>query len=145
MHILLLALLGLPMSPPDSFEQLRQEWTQYLHAKRVDACVALYAPAAVFIQPDGSRVEGTTALRQLYRKVTSTFDSSLVFSSERVETSGNLAYDSGTYTETLIIRTTGKSMQMKGSYLTIYRKGKDASWKIVEQMWTGMAGNGQSR
>ena len=145
MCILLVALLALVMSPPDSFEQLRREWAEDVHEKRVEASVALYTPEAVFIQPDGSRVQGTTAIRELYRKVTSTYNSSLKFSSERVETSGNLAYDSGTYTETLVTRATGKSMQMKGSYLTIYRKGKDTSWKIVEQMWTGMAADAQSR
>jgi ketosteroid isomerase-like protein len=28
-------------------------------------------------------------------------------------------------------------MYSKGSYLTVYRKQKDGSWKIVEQVWTG--------
>ncbi|MFZ0503830.1 MAG: hypothetical protein WAM44_08965, partial [Chthoniobacterales bacterium] len=71
------------------------------------------------------------------QKITSTFDSDLNFSSERVETSKDLAYDSGTYTETLVTRATGKSMLTKGSYLTVYRRGKDGNWKIVEQAWIG--------
>ena len=140
MCILLLALFALPMSPLDSFDQLRSEWAQDLHEKRVADSVALYTPDAVFVQRDGSRVEGTTAIRDLYQKVTSTFDSTLSFSSERVDTCGNLAYDSGTYTETLITRATDKSMQMKGSYLTLYRKEKDTSWKIVEQDVDGGSG-----
>jgi ketosteroid isomerase-like protein len=97
----------------------------------------LYAPDAAFIQPDGARVKGSAAIRRLYEKVTSTFDSNLNFLSERVEISGDLAYDSGTYTETLVTRTTHKSILSKGSYLTIYRRGKDGNWKIVEQMWAG--------
>ena len=145
MYILLAAFFALAMSPPDSFEHLRQQWAQDLREKHVEASVALYTPEAVFIQPDGSRVTGTEALRRLYDKITSTFDSSLKFSSEHVETSGNLTYDSGTYTETLVTRGTGKSIQMKGSYLTIYRKVEDGAWKIVEQMWTGTADSGQSR
>jgi ketosteroid isomerase-like protein len=138
MRALLLILIVLPqVSAADPFEKLRQEWAHDLHEKRLEASTALYAPDAVFIQPDGARVKGSAAIRRLYEKVTSTFDSSLNFSSERVEISGDLAYDSGRYTETLVMRATHKSILNKGSYLTIYRKGKDGNWKIVEQMWAG--------
>jgi ketosteroid isomerase-like protein len=138
MRSLLLILIVLPqVAPADPFEKLRQEWARDLHEKRVEASTAFYAADAVFIQPDGARVKGSAAIRSLYEKVTSTFDSSLNFSSDRVELSGDLAYDSGTYTETLVTRATHKSILSKGSYLTIYRRGKDGKWKIVEQMWAG--------
>lgn len=138
MRGLLVILILLPqLAAADPFEKLRQEWARDLHEKRLKASTALYAPDAVFIQPDGARVKGSAAIRRLYEKVTSTFDSSLNFSSERVEISGDLAYDSGTYTETLVTRATHKSMLSKGSYLTIYRRGKDGNWRIAEQMWAG--------
>jgi ketosteroid isomerase-like protein len=138
MRSLLLVLIVLPrMAAADPFEKLRQEWTRDLHEKRVEASTALYSPDAVFIQPDGTRVEGLTAIYNLYKKITAIFDSDLNFSSKRAEISRDLAYDSGTYTETLVTRATGKSMLTKGSYLTVYRRGKDGSWKIVEQAWTG--------
>jgi ketosteroid isomerase-like protein len=131
---LLFLLLAAQAQP---FAGLREQWARDLHDKNVDASVALYAPNAVFIQPDGTRVQGTAAIRDLYRKVTSTFDSTLVFSPREIEASGDLAYDSGTYTETLVTRATGQQMQMAGSYLTVYRGSKAAGWKIVEQVWTG--------
>jgi ketosteroid isomerase-like protein len=138
MRRLLLILIVLPqVAAADPFEKLRQEWVRDLHEKRVEASTALYAPHAVFIQPDGARVKGSAAIRRLYEKVTSTFDSSLNFSSDRVEISGELAYDSGTYTETLLTRATHKSILSQGSYLTIYRRGKDGNWRIVQQMWAG--------
>jgi ketosteroid isomerase-like protein len=138
MRRLLLILILLPqLAAADQFEKLRQEWARDLHEKRLEASNALYAPDAVFIQPDGARVKGSAAIRRLYEKVTSTFDSSLNFSSERVEISGDLAYDSGTYTETLVMRASHKSILSKGSYLTIYRRSKGRNWKIVEQMWAG--------
>jgi uncharacterized protein (TIGR02246 family) len=138
MRKLLLIVIVLPqVAAADPFEKLRQEWARDLHEKRLEASTALYSPDAVFIQPDGARVKGSAAIRRLYEKVTSTFDSNLNFSSERVKISGDLAYDSGTYTETLLTRATHKSMLSKGSYLTIYRRGKDGNWKIAEQMWAG--------
>ncbi len=138
MRSLFLFLILLPqLAAADPFQKLRQEWTRDLHEKRVAASTALYSPDGVFIQPDGTRVKGSTAIYNLYQKITSTFDSDLNFSSERVETSKDLAYDSGTYTETLVTRATGKSMLTKGSHLTVYRRGKNGNWKIVEQAWTG--------
>jgi ketosteroid isomerase-like protein len=90
------------------FAQLREQWTQNLREKKIEASLAEYAADAEFIQPDGGRVRGTDALHKLYETITATFDSDLVFDSQRVETSGHLAYDSGTYRETLIARANGK-------------------------------------
>lgn len=136
MQWLLLFVLVLQSGSGDPFGNLRREWAQDLHEKRVDASVALYAPDATFIKQDGSRVHGTAALRDLYRMITSSFDSDLTFASQRVENSGNLAYDSGTYKETLVTRASGRTQHMSGSYLTVYRREKDR-WVIVEQVWTG--------
>jgi len=119
------------------FTPLRQEWAQNLREKKIDASVIEYAADGEFIQPDGGRVRGTEALRKLYETITATFDSDLVFDSERVETSGDLAFDSGTFREVLTTRATGKRLFSTGSYLTVYRRDSSHGWLIVEQVWTG--------
>jgi len=108
----------------------------------VDASIAEYAADAEFLQPGGQRVKGSDALRKLFENITKTFDSDLTFTPERVETSGDLTYDSGTYRETLVTRATGTRMESRGSYLTVYRRGKDGAWLIVEQVWTGVPAEG---
>jgi ketosteroid isomerase-like protein len=120
-----------------AFEQLRIAWAHNLRDKKIDESVAAYAPDAEFLQPDGSRVRGAAALRKLYESITATYNSDLTFQSLRVESSGSLAYDSGTYSETLIDRATAKPQISKGSYLTIYRRSAGGGWLIVEQVWTG--------
>jgi len=134
--VLMLA-MALQSSGDDGFARLREEWARNLHQKRVDASVAEYAPDAEFIEEDGQRVKGTAALKQLYETITKTFDSDLTFTSVRVEVSGDLAYDSGTYQETLVTRASGARQNMRGSYLTVYRRGKAGAWLIVQQVWTG--------
>jgi peptidoglycan-N-acetylglucosamine deacetylase len=119
------------------FVPLRQEWAQNLREKKIEASVAEYAADGEFIQPDGGRVRGTEALRKLYETITTTFDSDLVFDSQRVETSGDLAFDSGTFREVLTMRATGKRLFSTGSYLTVYRREAGGSWLIVQQVWTG--------
>jgi ketosteroid isomerase-like protein len=126
--------------PNDPFAALRDQWAKDLHAKHVDDSLAQYAPDADFISDTG-RTHGMAALRQLFQTITATFDSGLTFTSQRVEISGDLAYDSGTYKETLLTRATGKTQHMAGDYLTVYRRTKAANgnavWFIVEQIWTG--------
>jgi ketosteroid isomerase-like protein len=117
--------------------QLRQEWARNLHDKKVDASVAAYDPDAEFLQPDGNCVRGTAALHKLFASITATYDSDLIFNSQRFEASGNLAYDSGTYRETLIVQATRKPQLSTGSYLTVYRRNRSGAWLIVEQAWMG--------
>ena len=136
-----LLLLAFQMTTPDPFAGLRTQWEQDLHAKRIDDAVAQYAADADFIS-DAGRTHGTAAIRELYKNITSTFDSDLTFISQKVEISGDLAYDSGTYKETLVTRASGKTQHMAGDYLTVYRRTKvgthgNAVWLIVEQVWTG--------
>ena len=116
---------------------MREQWIQNLREKKIEASVAEYAPDGEFIQPDGTRIQGTDAIHKLYETITATFDSDLVFDSQRVEASGDLAYDSGTYREALIVRASGKRQQSQGSYLTVYRRSSAGAWLIVEQVWTG--------
>jgi len=145
MHLLLFLFLALqaPAAPPraaDPFAALRDQWAKDLHAKHIDDSLAQYADDADFIS-DAGRTHGMPALRQLFQTITATMDSDLAFTSERVEISGDLAYDSGTYRETLITRATGNAQHASGDYLTVYRRTQapngNAVWLIVEQVWTG--------
>ena len=119
------------------FAELRDAWSRNLRDKQIDASVAEYAADGEFIQPDGTRVRGTEAVHKLYETITATFDSDLAFNSQRVESSGDLAYDSGTFREVLTLRASGKRLFSTGSYLTAYRRDKDGKWLITEQVWTG--------
>jgi ketosteroid isomerase-like protein/peptidoglycan/xylan/chitin deacetylase (PgdA/CDA1 family) len=120
-----------------TFAQLREQWARNLHEKRVEDSVAEYTTDAEFIEPDASRVRGTAALHQLFDGITKFYDSDLTFYSWHVEVSGDLAYDSGTYRESLVLRSTGEHQHSSGSYLTTYRRDKDGHWLITEQLWTG--------
>jgi len=132
-----------PMEPP--FAALRQVWAQCLHAKSVDAIAALYTEDGVFLDPSGQRFAGRSAIKDLMRKVTQTFDSTIQLTSLSAERSGALAYDSGTFTETLVDRSTGSTIHASGSYLQILRRGDDGRWRIAHQVWTGTEPKPQDR
>jgi ketosteroid isomerase-like protein len=67
-----------------------------------------------------------------------TFDSDLTLHSRNLEASGDLAYDSGDFEETLTNRASGAKIASKGSYIIIYKRQAGGTWQIVQQVWTGI-------
>jgi ketosteroid isomerase-like protein len=115
----------------------RDAWVRDLHDKQLEPILKFYAPDAAFLQPSGDRITGATALRNLFHNIMATFDSSLTLRSLKLETSGDLAYDSGEFVETLTNIATGAKISSKGSYIIIYKRQASGAWQIVQHVWTG--------
>lgn len=69
------------------------------------------------------------AQQQLRNSKDANFDVS--FSSDKIETSGDLAYSRGRFTEKHS-DAANKPVSTSGSYITVYKKQADGSWKVVE-------------
>jgi ketosteroid isomerase-like protein len=123
----------------DDIARLREQWVKELHDKQLDEIIAHYAPDAAFLSPAG-RFTGPAAIRGLFKNVMDTVTSELRMHSLVTESSGDLAYDSGSYSETLVPVKGGPDQQFQGDYLTVFRRQKDGKWLIIQQVWT-FAGN----
>ncbi len=116
---------------------LTQQWVGYWNAKNLNATLTLYAPEPTFLPTSGERWEGTGAIRKNFARLLKRFDPRLTMQSIKSETSGNLAYDSGSFDEVLAPAKGGKAIRAKGHYLFVFqRKSKRSGWKILEQVWT---------
>ena len=128
-------------APQDStlatLAKIREAWVQDLRTKQLEPILKFYAPDAAFLQPTGDRISGSAALRTLFQTIMATFDSDLTLHSQNLETSGDLAYDSGDFQETLTVIATGAKIATKGSYIIIYKRQPNGSWQIVQHVWTG--------
>jgi ketosteroid isomerase-like protein len=118
--------------------KIRDSWVQDLHTKQLDPILKFYAPDAVFLQPTGDRIAGSAALRALFQNIMSTFDSDLTLHSQNLEASGDLAYDSGDFLESLTNIATGAKISSKGSYIIIFKRKPRGSWQIIQQVFTGV-------
>lgn len=116
----------------------REDWVTALHTKQLDSILNFYAADGAFLQPSGERITGAAALRNLFQTIMTMFNSDLILHSLNLETSGDLAYDSGDFEENLTNIATGAKIASKGSYVTIYKRQASGSWKIVQQVWTGI-------
>jgi ketosteroid isomerase-like protein len=117
--------------------KIREAWIQDLRAKQLEPILKFYASDAVFLQPNGDRIAGAAALRSLFQNIMATYNSDLALHSQNLETSGDLAYDSGDFQETLTTIATGTKITSKGSYLMIFKHGSEGSWQIIQHAWMG--------
>jgi ketosteroid isomerase-like protein len=121
----------------EAIAKLREAWVQDLHTKQLEPILKFYAADAAFLQPDGERITGSAALRTLFQTIMATFNSDLTLHSQNLEASGDLAYDSGDFQETLTNIATGAKINSKGSYVIIYKLQANGAWQIVQHVWTG--------
>ncbi len=115
---------------------LSQQWAGYWNAKNLNAVMMLYAPEPVFHPTVGPTWEGAIAIRKSFAGLLKDFEPNITLHSVRSETSGTLAYDSGTYDETIARVKGGAPIKARGSYLFLFQRQKRGDWKILEQTWT---------
>ena len=123
-------------SAEGAIAKVREEWAKDLYAKRLDQIAMLYAPDGVFLAPGVERITGRPAIRDLCKNAMETYTSNMSLRSIAMEISGNLAYDSGDYRETVVTTADGVSKNLRGNYLMVFKHQADGQWLILEQVWT---------
>ncbi|HET7605435.1 MAG TPA: DUF4440 domain-containing protein [Sphingomicrobium sp.] len=108
---------------------------QDFKAKDREALAAHYADDAYFVAP-GVTADGSTEIRKVFANASTDSAFNVTFSSDKVVVgaSGDLAYSRGKFTEKYTDSKTGKVMTGSGTFLTVYKKQPDGSWKIVEDV-----------
>jgi ketosteroid isomerase-like protein len=115
----------------DAIKADEKKWNDDFHAKNVDALLAHYAPDAVAVFPGAPSVTGD-GLRKTYEDAVKDANFDVSFSSDKIDASGDLAYSRGHFTEKYTDPNTKAAASNGGSYITVYKKQADGSWKVVE-------------
>jgi ketosteroid isomerase-like protein len=127
-----------PKDIQDSIRAQEAQWQKDYAAKDVNALAGHYADDAALANP-GDRTATTDVDR---RKGLAAFVSDpnlkVTFAADKVDVaqSGDLAYSRGQYSLTMTDKATGKPATSGGTYLTVYKKQSDGSWKAVEDFST---------
>lgn len=110
-----------------------QKWNQQFKAKDLEAVIGHYADDAHFVA-DGVVADGATTIRKAFSTAMADAYFGLTFASDKVDVSdsGDLAYSRGHFTEKHEDQKTTQIVTTSGSYVTVYRKQQDGSWKAVE-------------
>lgn len=112
------------------------QWAEYWRLKQLDQIVSLYAPDAVFLTGTGDRINGRKAIRSVFEKAMAAHTSDLTPRSLVTEVSGNLAYDSGEYSETVTPASGVARTELKGNYVIVFKRQRNGKWLIIEHVWT---------
>ena len=123
-----------PASVKQAIQADQAKWSKQFKNKDTEALVGHYADDAYFVAPGVAGTEGSTPIRQIYADASTdpAFDVQLSVTKVDVAASGDMAYARGKFTEKYTDKKTGKVMTDSGSYLTVYKKQDDGSWKAVE-------------
>ena len=103
-------------------------------SKDLEGLLGHYADDAYFVAPGVKPANGSTEIRKAYADGTSDPNFAVSFASDKIEVSGSgdMAYARGRFTEKYTDPKTHKAMTDSGSYLTVYKKQADGSWKVME-------------
>jgi ketosteroid isomerase-like protein len=109
-------------------------WEKDYQARDVDKAVAHYSNDAAVANPGMALASDEVSRKMAISQFLSDPSMKVTFASDRVGVaqSGEMAYTRGHYAIESIDPKTGKFKSETGSYLTVWKKQADGSWKAVE-------------
>jgi uncharacterized protein (TIGR02246 family) len=123
-----------PAAIANTIKADEKKWNDQFKAKDQEALLAHYADDAFFVAPGAPAANGSTEIAKAYAQGLADHYFSLSFQSDKVDVaaSGDLAYSRGHFTESHQDPKSHQIVTESGSYLTVYKKQPDGSWKAVE-------------
>lgn len=111
-------------------------WGKVFASKDLENTLDMYAEDAVVFPPGGPALGAKEDRRKLWATVYSTpgLSMSLTTVSVHAARSGELAYETGSFTETANDKR-GRPVTTKGKYLVVWKKQADGKWKAAVDFW----------
>jgi ketosteroid isomerase-like protein len=113
-----------------------KKWSDEFQAKpkNLDALVAHYADDAYFVAGGIKPANGIAEIRSAYAEGLKDPNFNFTFAADKVEVaqSGDLAVARGRFTESYTDPETDKAKSGDGSFITVYKKQADGSWKVID-------------
>ena len=131
---------GSPQAPTDgqtnadAINRLAEEMLAAFEAKDSAKVNTYYAPGAVIATPGRPAAKDGRAVTRAIKDDIADPNLKISVSNEKTEVagSGDLAYRRGSFKITTTNPQTKQAEQSEGTYLAVFRKQADGSWKIVE-------------
>ena len=119
-----------------ALRDLDAQWSAAAGAKDLDKTVSYYAEDAIVMPPNAAIATTKEAIRGAWKEMLTSPGAAISWTATKVEVakSGDLAYVSGTYEETMT-DASGKPVKDRGKYVEIFKKQADGTWKVVADIW----------
>jgi ketosteroid isomerase-like protein len=116
--------------------QLSARFARNANARDVDALVRdFYASDAVLLPPNAPQMAGTDAIKAFWKGLLDGGAADVAIQSGSVDSSGDLAYEVGTYSFTMPDEKGGK-LQLSGKFVVVYKRQANGSLLAVADMFS---------
>jgi uncharacterized protein (TIGR02246 family) len=131
-----------PTPPPDTrpadeaaIHQLVKDWSAAAQAKDAEKFTSVYADDAVVMMEAVPDVSGKPAIREAIGGMMQDPNFALSFAADKVVVarSGDLAYETGSYSMTMSDAKKKPATQI-GHYVVVWQKQADGAWKVVRDV-----------
>lgn len=121
-----------------SIKAQEAQWEKDYNTKDLNGLAGHYAEDAALGSPGDKLATTEVDRRKLLAPLVDDPNLKVSFASDRVQVaqSGDLAYSRGHYSMTTTDKATGKPATSDGTYLTVWQKQSDGSWKAAEDFIT---------
>ena len=120
----------------DALKADEKKWNDQFKSKDLEGLLSHYADDAFFVAPGVPGANGSTEIRKAYSDALADNYFTISFASDRTDVagSGDMAYTRGHFSEKYQDPTSKKIVSDSGTYITVYKKQADGSWKAVEDI-----------
>jgi uncharacterized protein (TIGR02246 family) len=128
-----------PVEPPDTraaeqaaIQAAVEEWSAAAEAKDAETFASFYADDGVLLMEGAPDARGMAALREGVAAMMGDPNFALSFAADNivVARSGDLAYETGTYTLTMS-GPEGDPVTQRGHYVDVWKKNAQGEWKVA--------------
>lgn len=121
----------------DQIKGGEKRWNDWFHDKagrNAEAISQFYTDDAFFMAPGVKGTDGVGEIKKAYADALKDPNFDVSFAADKVDvaSSGDLAASRGHFTETYTDPKTKQLASVSGSYVTVYQKQPDGSWKAAE-------------
>lgn len=125
-----------PSNTSTEAAKVKDRLAEAVRSKSLDDISQAFSTDGTFLTRTTGRVTGRAAIRGLFEKVLGSYTSNITMTSVRLEQSGDLAFDSGDFEETVTSTADAtKKYTVNGNYLLVLKR-EHGNWLILEQVMT---------
>ena len=129
---------GQPFDFKSAIQRTIGEFETAAKAKNASKLAGIYASEATLLPPSSPMIKGTSNIQAFWQKFLDAGAADPKLQTVSVESSGDLAYEIGTF-QAMMPQPSGGASRSSGKYLVVWKRQNDGNIKMVADMFSGDA------
>lgn len=118
-----------------AIEAFNRQYLQAINDEDIEALSRLTTEGHIMLMPGSAPLVGKEANDEANGRVFESFEIDETWTPVETEVAGDWAWQRGTFTVAATPRSGGEASRTSGSFLRIYRRQQDGSWRMIRDMF----------